>query len=299
MPVLMDIKSFVSVAEAGGFSRAARQSGVSTSVISRRVDRLEGELGVCLLLRNTRHITLTAAGDEFYRRGKQILAELEDAYQAVAEPVEAIGGPLRITAPYSFGIRYLEPVLDQLALHYPQLEFDISYSDHYADLQNEPYDVAVRIGRINELSFAARKISSLRTVVVASQDYLRQYGRPDSLAELSSRDCLIYSGRTLAEWVFEKQGVTTRVLPGGRYRSDSGEVLLRWLLAGRGIANLPAYMVSEALAAGQVEILFPDYRLPEYDLYILRPPGVRVAGKVRVFIDRLTAYCQQCAISNL
>lgn len=292
MPVLDDIKGFVTVAQTGGFTHAARKLAISTSVVSRRIDRLETELGVCLMLRNTRGVTLTPAGNEFYRRALLILRELDNAYQAVAERKEKIAGCLHISTPYSFGIRHLEPVLTQLSTRYPLLEFDISYNDRYVDLLKESFDAVIRIGTINELSFAARRIGPIPTVLVASPAYLEKHGTLQAPDQISWHQCLIYSGRTHAEWVFQQGENKIALLPAGRFHSDSGEVLLKWALCGRGIAVFPYFMVKEALSGGELVRLLPGYAMPEHDLYILRPPGVRVAGKVRVLFDEMVAYCQ-------
>ncbi|TCL02138.1 MULTISPECIES: LysR family transcriptional regulator [Sodalis] len=292
MPVLDDIKGFVTVAETGGFTHAARKLAISTSVVSRRIDRLETELGVCLMLRNTRGVTLTPAGNEFYRRAQLILRELDNAYQAVAERKEEITGCLHISTPYSFGIRHLEPVLNRLSTSYPTLEFDISYNDRYVDLLKESFDAVIRIGAISELSFAARRIGPIPTVLVASPAYLEKHGTLQTPNQISEHQCLIYSGRTHAEWVFQRGENRWALLPAGRFYSDSGEVLLKWALSGRGIAVFPHFMVKEALSGGGLVRLLPDYAMPEHDLYILRPPGVRVAGKVRVLFDEMVAYCR-------
>ncbi|XBS68467.1 LysR family transcriptional regulator [Acerihabitans sp. KWT182] len=278
MPVLDDIKGFVTVAETGGFTHAARKLSISTSVVSRRIERLETELGVCLILRNTRGVTLTPAGNEFYRHAQLIMRELDNAYQAVAQRKEAIAGCLHISTPYSFGIRHLEPVLERLAARYPSLEFDISYNDRYVDLLKESFDAVIRIGAINELSFAARRICPIASVLVASPTYLAKHGTPRTPDQIAEHECLIYSGRTHAEWVFQRQGDPIPLLPAGRFHSDSGEVLLQWALCGRGIAVLPHFMVKESVAGGALARLLPDYALPEHDLYLLRPPPGSASG---------------------
>lgn len=199
---LEDLRSFVEVVESGGFNSAARRLGVSKSIISRRIARLEAGLGIRLLSRTTRGISPTNAGLEYKARSERILAELEEAREAVAQRAGGVAGRLRLSAPLSFGVRHVAPILAEMAQRHPRLEIDVSYTDRLVDLIGERFDAAIRIGALKDSSLVARRIAPVRPVLVASPDYLARCGRPSTPGDLAGHDCLIYTGRTVAEWQF-------------------------------------------------------------------------------------------------
>ncbi len=164
-----DLKSFVEVVESGGFNRAAKRLGISKSIVSRRIARMETELGVRLLSRTTRGINPTEAGLEFKARSERILAELEEAREAVARQGGGVVGRLRLAAPLSFGVRYIAPALADLAERHPGLEIDVSYNDRVVDLIGERFDAAIRIGALKDSTLVARRIAPMRAVLVASR----------------------------------------------------------------------------------------------------------------------------------
>ena len=284
---LDDLGSFVEVVESGGFNRAARRLGVSKSIVSRRIARLEAELGTRLVSRTTRGISPTEAGLELKTRGERILAELEEAREAVAQQSGGVVGRLRLSAPLSFGVRHVVPVLAEMAQRHPRLEMDVSYSDRLVDLIGERFDAAIRIGTLEDSSLVARRIAAVRSVLVASPDYLARRGRPRSPDDLAGHDCLIYTGRIVAEWQFRAGKRPISIRPQGRLWSDSGEAILQWAIAGLGIADGPSFLVSDAIASGTLEPLLLDYATSDYGIYVVRPPGAYVPGKVRVLIDTL------------
>lgn len=287
---LDDLKSFVEVVENGGFSRAARHLGVSKSIVSRRVARLEAELGTRLLSRTTRGISPTEAGLEFKARGERVLAELEEAREAVARQAGGAVGRLRLSVPLSFGLRHVAPVLAEMARRHPRLEMDISYSDRLVDLIGERFDAAIRIGALQDSSLVARRIAPVRSVLVASPDYLARHGRPATPADLAAHECLIYTGRTVPEWPFRAGKRTIAIRPEGRLRSDSGDAILQWAIAGLGIADEPSFLVSDEIANGTLEPLLLNHARPDYGIYVVRPPGAYVPGKVRALIDMLVEH---------
>ena len=287
MMELDDLRSFVEVVESGGFNRAARRLGVSKTIVSRRIARLEAELGTRLLSRTTRGISPTEAGLEFKARSERILAQLEEAREAVAQQAGGVVGRLRLSAPLSFGVRHVAPVLAEMAQRHPRLEMDVSYSDRIVDLIGERFDAAIRIGTLQDSSLVARRIAPVRSVLVASPDYLARNGRPSTPHDLTGHECLIYTGRTVAEWQFLAGRRSISIRPEGRLRSDSGEAVLQWATAGLGIAEGPSFLVSDAIDSGALEALLTDYARPEHGIHVVRPPGSYVAGKVRVLIDTL------------
>jgi DNA-binding transcriptional LysR family regulator len=284
---LDDLRSFVEVVQSGGFNRAAKRLGISKSIVSRRMARLEAELGSRLLSRTTRGISPTEAGLELKARSERILAELEEAREAVAQQSGGVVGRLRLSAPLSFGVRHVAPVLAEMAQRHPRLEMDVSYSDRLVDLIGERFDAAIRIGALKDSSLVARRIAPVRPVLVASPDYLARRGRPSTPGDLAGHDCLIYTGRTVAEWQFRAGKRSASIRPQGRLCSDSGEAVLQWAIAGLGIAEGPSFLASDAIESGALEPLLLDYARPEYGIYVVRPPGAHVPGKVRVLIDTL------------
>jgi len=170
---------------------------------------------------------------------------------------------------------------------HPALELDVSYSDRVVDLLGERFDAAIRIGALQDSSLVARRIGPVRAVLVASPDYLARHGRPRTPQDLAAHQCLIYTGRVVPEWQFQQGKRWISVRPEGRLRSDSGEAILQWAIAGLGIADAPSFLVSDAIASGALEPLLPGYPTPEYGIYVVRPPGSHVPGKVRVLIDTL------------
>jgi DNA-binding transcriptional LysR family regulator len=286
MAELDDLRCFVEVVESGGFGRAAKRLGISKSIVSRRIARLEADLGARLLSRTTRGISPTEAGLEFKARSERILAELEEAHEAVAQQGGVVGR-LRVSVPLSFGVRYVAPVLAELAMHHPKLEIDVSYSDRFVDLIGERFDAAIRIGTLEDSSLVARRIAPVRSVIVASPDYLARTGRPQNPGDLAAHECLIYTGRAVPDWRFRAGKRWISIRPEGRLRADSGEAILRWAIAGLGVADAPSFLVSDAVESGALEPLLLDYPMPEHGLHVVRPPGAYVPGKVRVLIDAL------------
>jgi DNA-binding transcriptional LysR family regulator len=286
MSELDDIRAFVEVAEAGGFARAAKRLGLSKSIVSRRVTRLEEALGARLLSRTTRGISPTEAGAEFKARGERILAELDAAREAVAHGGEAAVGWLRISAPVSF-VEHLGPVLAELAARHPKLSVDAAYADRYVDLVAERYDAAVRIGSLEDSSLIARRLAPIRKGLVASPEYLERRGRPQTPTDLNGHDALIYTGaREVESWRFRVGKRWVAVTPETRFRADNGEALLQAASAGLGIASAPTFMMAPWLESGRLEPVLREYPMPEGGLYLVRPPGP-VPGKVRALTDIL------------
>lgn len=287
MSELDDLRSFVEVIESGGFNRAAKRLGVSKSIISRRIARMEADLGTRLISRTTRGISPTEAGLEFKVRSERILAEFDEAREAVAQQAGEVAGRLRLSVPLAFGVRHIAPILAELAKRHPRLELDVSYNDRLVDLIAERFDAAVRVGTLRDSSLIARRIAPARSVLVASPDYLARNGRPAAPDDLLAHECLLYTGRAGADWQFRMGKRLAAVRANGRLRSDSGEVTVQWAAAGLGIAEAPTFLVSDAIDSGALEPLLLDYPTPEYGIYAVRPPGSYVPAKVRVLFDTL------------
>lgn len=282
---LEDIQAFVEVAEAGGFGRAGQRLGVSKSIVSRRVARLEGQLGAQLLSRTTRGVAVTEAGLAFKDRAERVLAELEAARDDLAQQGEDLVGSLRISAPLSFGITHLARVLAELAVRHPKLSLDVAYSDRFVDLIGERFDAAIRIGALQDSSLIARRIAPIKTVVFASPGYLAEHGTPRRPEDLIGRQAVIYGAET---WRFADGRKTISVKPEGRVRIDNGHAIIEAAKAGLGVAMAPTFLVGPSFDDGSLVPLLIDFPLPEAGLYVVRPPPAgHTPAKVRALTDLL------------
>lgn len=288
MMELDDIRTFVEVVNQGGFAHAARRLGIAKSIVSRRIARLEEDLGVRLLNRSQRGISPTEAGMEFKVRGERILIELLEARDLAASQRGEIVGRLRLSIPLSFGLRYVSGLLASWSAAHPKLQIDAAYSDRQVDLLGERFDAAIRIGILKDSSFIARRIASVRLVLVAAPGYLARNRAPDIPADLEGHECLIYSGsRERVSWKFQAQDETISVLPSSRFWADSGEALLQGALAGLGVTALPVFLVADSLRQGTLIELLPTFALPREGLYVIRPESAYVPAKIRSLIDLL------------
>jgi DNA-binding transcriptional LysR family regulator len=288
---LDDIRALVEVVNAGGFVKAASRLGVSKSIVSRRIARLEAELGTRLLHRNTRGIGPTDAGSDLAARGERILSDVADARDAVAGHHSEMVGRFRIALPLSFGIRHMTPVLAKLHAEHPRLEIDVCYSDTAVDLLAGRFDAAVRIGRLKGSTLVARRIAPVSLIVVASPAYVERHGAPVRPADLAKHKCLIYSGPPQRQtWQFRVGKKRVTVSPDGLFHSDNGEGLVGAAEAGIGIAALPDFIVSDGLRTGRLVRLLEDFPLQEGAVYVVRPPSRTVPAKVRVLTDVMVAH---------
>jgi DNA-binding transcriptional LysR family regulator len=284
-----DILSFTRVVELESYTKAARRLGISKSMVSRRVARLEGKLGTRLLVRSTRGLTPTEAGRLFAERAARALAELDDAQTAIAEGEHDPSGSLRIAAPLSFGIAHLGPALAEFAQQHPRIAIDAAFSDRFVDLVEDGFDAAVRIGILKDSSLVGRKLSPIRALVAASPDYLARHGRPATPRDLLQHRCLTYSGAGSEEqWRFRVGGRWQAIKPAGLFRADNGEALRDAAVAGLGITALPSFILSPALESGALEPILTDFAVPERGLYVLRHGGAPPL-RLRLLIDFLAA----------
>jgi DNA-binding transcriptional LysR family regulator len=278
-----DIQAFVEVASSGGLTPAARRLGVSKSIVSRRIARLEKSLRAKLLARTTRGASLTEAGASFREHAMKISAEADAARDSLA-PDGRVRGRLRISAPLSFGATHFAPVLAELAARYPELEIQASYSDRHVDLVAEGFDAAIRLGTLAQTNLVARKITSFGGRLVASPAYLQKHGTPRTPEELMNHDTV---NRINDEWPLMHDGKAITLHPRARFTADNGAALVPAVLAGLGIALLPDFLIADHVASGDLVVIMPDYPMPEAGVYVVRPPGGSAPCKVRVLIDIL------------
>jgi DNA-binding transcriptional LysR family regulator len=284
-----DILAFTRVIELESYTKAARRLGISKSMVSRRVARLEGKLGTRLVVRSTRGLAPTEAGRVFAERAAHALAELDEAQTAVAEGEREPSGALRIAAPLSFGILHLGPALAEFAQQYSRIAIDVAFSDRFVDLMEDGFDAAVRIGILKDSSLVGRKLSPIRALIAASPDYLARHGRPATPRDLLQHRCLTYSGAGSEEqWRFRVGGRWQAIKPAGLFRADNGEALRDAAAAGLGITALPSFILSPALESGALEPILTDFAVPERGLYVLRHGGTPPL-RLRLLIDFLAA----------
>jgi DNA-binding transcriptional LysR family regulator len=276
-----DIQAFVTVAEAGGLTPAAHRLGVSKSIVSRRLARLEKSLGTTLLTRTTRGTSLTEAGATFREHAARIAGEADAARDALS-PDGAVRGRLRVAAPLSFGATHFAPVLAELASRYPELEIQASFSDRLVDLVAEGFDAAIRLGVLDDSNLVARRIATFGGSLVASPAYLEKHGTPRTPDELLAHATI---NRINDEWPLLHEGREIKVRPRARFTADNGAALVPAALAGLGIALLPQFLIADHLASGALVAVMPDYPMPEAGVYVVRPPGGSASCKVRVLID--------------
>jgi DNA-binding transcriptional LysR family regulator len=284
-PDLIDVLAFVRVVETGSFARAAERIGLSKPVLSRRVARLEARLGARLLTRTARGAQPTGVGQAYYERASAILADLEAAREVVAEAATRIAGPIRLSAPLSFGVSHLAPALTDFAQAHPQVELDVEFEDRAVDLVGGGYDLAVRIGALADSSLVARRIAPVRKHVFASPAYLAARGRPARPADLTGHDALVYGNE---QWRFRVGERWETIRVDARMRANNGEMLRAAAEAGLGLCILPSFIAAPAIERGGLEPLLVDFPLEEGALHAVMPPGRAVTARVRALVDFLT-----------
>ena len=291
MDKFANIEALVAVVESGSFSRAAERLDLTKSVVSRRVSQLEATLGVQLLQRTTRSQSLTAPGRDFYERALRILADLDDAEQAIIDDTSALRGMLKIAAPLSFGIKHLSTALSDFMHAHPGVELDLDLNDREVNLVEEGFDMTVRIGELRDSTLLARKLGTVRFVTCASKQYLAQHGSPRHPEELERHIGLHYANVTLKQaWQFiGVDGQTIVSIPGIRMRANNGDALNAAAIAGLGIINTPTFIAAEHIVDGHLQTILDDYQRPKTGIYAVYPPGRLVPRRVHAFADFLAA----------
>nr|WP_257644144.1 LysR family transcriptional regulator [Luteimonas salinisoli] len=279
------MRTFVEVADAGGVSSAARRLGLSKSIVSRRLGRLEGELGVQLLARSTRGAALTEAGVTFRDHAARACAEMDAARESIL-PAGELRGRLRIAAPLSFGPTHFAPVLAEMARNHPQLHIHTVYSDRFVDLIGEGFDCAIRVGYLADSNLVARRVGPIRGRLVASPGYIEAHGSPETPEELVAHEALMQGTEA---WQLTNGDRTVTVHPRGRFKADNGTALVAAAVAGLGIAWLPDGLTAEWLASGALVPVMTRHPPPVAGIYVIRPPGQHPARKVRVLTELLIA----------
>ena len=291
MDNLSDIVTLVRVVESGSFVAAAQGLGVTPSAVSKSVSRLEERLGVRLLNRTTRSLSLTDAGNSFYTRCRDLVGQLSDAEAEVAATSQRPRGRLRVDMPVSFGRDYLVPALPRFLAQYPEIMLQISFNDRIIDIIEEGVDVVIRVGKLTDSRLVARQLTVPEVYLVAAPDYLERAGTPESPEELKRHSCIRFfnpNTGTNVDWVLESKGTEQEVPVTGQLMFNSIEAVLAAAIAGLGIGPVPSLMADRALASGLITRVLPDWRLvPEKPLSALWVKDRHASPKVQVFVEFL------------
>ena len=275
LPDFEALAIFAKVAEFHSFARAAAELKLSKPTISKAVTRLEPRLGATLFNRTSRKLALTEAGQRLLARAGAMLAEGEAAESEALSQSQSPRGLLRIAAPMSFGVMHIAPLLPLFFQQYPEVSVDLHLSDEVVDIVGEGYDGAIRVAALPDSSLLARRLCGMRLYLLASPAYIKAHGRPKHPLHLSEHLALNYSYQLRQSgWSFRKKdGEVATVRPSGPLRVNNGEAMLPSIIGGIGIGILPDFIAREAIAKKQVEILLPEWSMPEGAVYWLTPPG--------------------------
>lgn len=288
MDRFLEMKVFAAIVEAGSFTAGADVLGMSKAAVSRHVAELEERLGVRLLHRTTRRLSPTGEGEIFHARCRELLGNLDEAEAEISSRVGEATGLLKLNVPVTFGLMHMAPLWPAFMARHPKLALDITLSDRVADLVEEGYDAAVRIGQLAPSSLIGRKIASTRMVVCASPDYLARRGEPVHPRDLLGHDVISYSLSASGEnWSFSGPAgeATVKVVP--RMRTNNGDTCRAAALQHQGIILQPTFIVGQDLAQGTLREVLPGYRSGELGIHAVYPSRKFVSPKLRLLIDFL------------
>ena len=288
MTAISDLDIFARVARTGNMSAAGREMGLSPAVVSKRVSLLEERLGARLFQRTTRHLTLTETGEGYFKRVVDILSLVEEAEDFVSRRNTKPRGMLKVTVPTSFGRLHLAPHLPDFLEKYPEIEIDLTVTDAMVDLIREGFDLALRIGELEDSSLVARKLAAERRIICASPTYLARHGIPKTLDDLDHHTCLVAGAQE--HWKLEDAGgqqIQLRVR--GNVRTNSAEFVREAMVAGIGIGLRSTWEVGPDLASGKLQVVLPEYRgSSNLAIYAVYPSRDFMPAKVNVLIEFLS-----------
>jgi DNA-binding transcriptional LysR family regulator len=286
------MSAFVAVVEQGSFARAAARLAISTSSLSRLVAELEAHLGVRLLNRTTRRLSLTEAGQAYYERCVQLLADLGEAEAVAGQSAAAPRGRIKLTCSVAIGVQRLAPAMASFVARYPEVHFEAVVADRIVDLVEEGIDLAIRVGVVGSDRLVARRIGAMQTILCAAPAYLQAHGTPGSLAELESHVLLTYAySPTPNQWRFtDRDGREHAIKAAGTLHSNSGDINVAAAAAGLGIVMEPDFMVGPLLADGRLVALLPGFAGPRGDIWAVYPSRRHLSAKVRLFVDHVARH---------
>lgn len=278
------VNECVAVAETGSFTAAAKRLGISVAQVSRQVSALEARLATKLFYRTTRNVTVTEAGQLYCQHLRQVLDSLEDAERTLTNMQQSPQGRLKITAPTTFGENQIAPLLNDFLCKYPALELDCMFTNQKVDLIHDGYDLAIRLGKLEDSTMMARRLAFRAQYVCASPDYLAQQGEPHLLSELEQHNCL---RGTLEYWRFQENGQERAIRVHGNMHYNSGQALTDAALKGLGLVQLPDYYVQAHLDEGTLVAVLQNYQPHDEGIWALYPHNRHLSPKVRMLVDYL------------
>ena len=284
-----DLEAFTAVVESGSFSAAGERLGIAKSVVSRRVSQLERRLDSQLLHRTTRRLSLSDAGKNFYQRSVQILADLSEAEQSVTDETTELRGLIKLAAPLSFGLTHLSNSIFDFLSEHPAIELNMDLNDRNVNLVEEGFDMAVRIGVLEDSTLVARRLGTMRQVTCASPSYLQQHGKPEHPDDLQQHIGLQYNNISYKrQWSYKTaKGKTIIAQPQIRIRANNGEALAAAAIAGMGITKGPTFILGSLIKAGKLLTILDEYQSPPMGIYAVYPPGRLLPKRIQVFSDFL------------
>jgi DNA-binding transcriptional LysR family regulator len=288
MDVLTQMKVFCSVVDNNSLAGAARSLTVSPSVVSKQLAALEDRLGVRLLNRTTRRVSLTEVGAAYYERSKRIIADVDEAEVSVSQSHAAPRGLLKITAPTTFAHRHVAPYLANFIDRYPEVQIQMLVNDRIVDMVDEGIDLAIRIAQLKDSSLIARKLAPNTRSLVASPDYLERWGAPQRLEELNDHALItLHPGSLINDWHFEVDGEERVFRAKGSILINNGDSILSAVLSGGGLAMLAAHMAGEHVKSGKLVPVLEEYVRDDVPIYAVYPSSRHLSPKVRAFVDYL------------
>ncbi|MGZ9809227.1 LysR family transcriptional regulator [Pseudoroseicyclus sp. H15] len=289
MDRLTEMEAFATVVDQGGFTDAAKKLGISKSAVSKHVSALEARLGARLLNRTTRRVSPTEIGLAYYDRARRVLNDAGEADALVSAMQSAPSGLLRISVATDFGVNHLSPILGEFLAEFPDITVNMVLNNRFVELISEGFDLAIRIGELEDSTLRARKLTETTKRMIASPSYFQQYGRPQRIDDLNEHKLLHYSNQSNgAVWkITAPSGEKRQVRTAGWLTVNDGQSLLNACVSGLGIAYLPSFLYAEAMEQGLVEEAIPDLPVEVQGIYAVYPPGRFTQPKVRAFIDFL------------
>ena len=285
---------FFHVADTRSFSGAARQLGIARSAVSRHISLLEKSIGVRLLNRTTRRVSLTEAGETYYQSCARIVAEAEAATRQISKLQDEPQGSLKVAAPISLGNQFITPLVRTFMQRHTSLNVELLLDDQVIDMVKEGIDVSIRVGWLHDSNLVARKLGDWPRYLCASPDYIERHGRPTSPAQLANHEWILFTLLpTPFHWTFSKNGRQHRIQVKGRLKSNNADAIHACLLAGAGISAQAGFLVSEDIRAGRLEHLLPDYDCGSVGMYAVYQDRRYQQAKVRLFIDYIDAEFQR------
>ncbi|MCW8964512.1 MAG: LysR family transcriptional regulator [Gammaproteobacteria bacterium] len=286
---LSDLLIYTRIIKLGSLSAAGKDLGLSAAVVSKRLQRLESQLGTTLVMRSTRTLNVTEEGYNYFKHCKSILGAVEVAEADILSKDQIPRGTLKVSVPAYFGRLYIAPLIPEFLEKYSEVDLSLDFSDQFVDIIGGGYDLAVRIGDLQDSNLVVRKLGTDQRVIVASPEYIKRFGEPKSPKELTQHNVLIFSNPTpMNQWVFkDEKGKEYSVKVAGNFETNNCETLNNAVVSGLGITQRPMWDVWDAIQSGELVVLLNKYKAPKFDIQVVYPSRTNIPHKVRVFTELL------------